>query len=294
MARFVAEHLFGAGCRLGECPVWNASDASLSFVDIPAGTIRTIVPATGEELGALSLGEAVGAFAPAADGKVIAGTKTGIVRIDPAGGTLTEVFRPGLDPQHRFNEGRVDPRGRFLVGTFNETVRGEPSGALYRVDADLAVSRLFGDVTVPNGLAWSPEGTTVYFADTRRHAIYAYAYDLDEGVPHDRRTLVDLESYNGLPDGAAVDADGCLWSALFQGGRIVRYTPDGRIDRAVAFPVTNTTALAFGGADMRTLFVTTTRHLLNEAALAAQPLAGDIFAVEVDVPGLPMPPFGTS
>ena len=133
----------------------------------------------------------------------------------------------------------------------------------------------------------------MYFADTRRHVILAYDYDLDEGRPHDGRALVDLSSYGGLPDGAAVDIDGALWSALFMGGRVVRYTADGRIDRAVALPVTNVTAVAFGGPDLKTLYVTTTRHMLNDAALAAQPLAGDIFTIAVDVAGMPLPLFGT-
>ena len=292
MPFFVAEHAFASGCRLGECPVWNVAEATLSFVDIPAGTIRTWSPTTNREEAPVVLGEAVGSFAPMPDGRLIAATKTGIVIVDPRDQTKTDVARPLADlPQHRFNEGRVDPRGRFLTGHFNEMVRGEPSGALYRVGHDLEVTHLLADITVPNGLAWSPDGRTMYFADTRRHAIYAFDYDLDDGVPSGPRVLVDLTSYAGLPDGAAVDSDGGLWSALFMGGRVVRYTPDGRIDRAVALPVTNVTAVTFGGADLRTLYVTTTRHLLDDAGLAAQPLAGDVFAIPVEVPGTPLPLF---
>jgi sugar lactone lactonase YvrE len=168
----------------------------------------------------------------------------------------------------------------------NEVVRGKLSGSLYRLTVDRKLDLILPSITVPNGLSWSPDGKIMYFADTRRHFIYAFDYDLDDGTPRNQRLFVDLSSYDGLPDGATVDSEGCLWSAMFSGGRIVRYTPSGKIDRVIGFPATQINSLAFGGADLRTLFVISSKHLLNEAALASQPLAGDIFAVDAGVTGI--------
>jgi sugar lactone lactonase YvrE len=174
----------------------------------------------------------------------------------------------------------------------NEIVRGKPSGSLYRLSADRRLHVTLREITVPNGLTWSPDGKIMYFADTRRHVIYAFDYDLDDGIPYNQRVFVDLSSYEGLPDGATIDSDGCLWSAMFSGGRIVRYTPQGKIDRVIGLPVTQVNSLTFGGSDLRTLFVVTSRHLLNEAALETQPLAGDIFSITVGVAGMVDSRFG--
>jgi len=285
--------LIACGCRLAESPIWSPAGRTLHWVDIPAGLVHRWRAETGETA-SWPLGEAIGSIAPCVDGSWLAATKTGIGRLVLDGGAYMPFATPEAGrPAMRFNEGKVDPRGRFLAGTMNETVR-EPDGTLYRLDPDLSLTPLLGDVIVPNGLCWSPDGRTMYFADTRRHAISAFDYDLDDGVPTNRRILVDLASYGGLPDGAAVDDEGCLWGALFGGGRIVRYTPDGRIDRAIALPVSQVTSLAFGGRDGRTLFVTTARHLLDEAALRSQPLAGHIFAVDAGVSGRPDPRFAGS
>jgi sugar lactone lactonase YvrE len=163
--------------------------------------------------------------------------------------------------------------------------------SFWNVDPEGELNVILRQITVPNGLAWSPDGRTMYFADTRRHVIFQFDYDIDAGLPYHQRLFVDLSSYEGLPDGATVDADGCLWSAMFSGGRIVRYTPKGKIDRVIGLPVTQVNSLTFGGSDLRTIFVVTSKHLLNEGGLAAQPLAGDIFAIDAGVTGRPEPPF---
>jgi len=218
---------------------------------------------------------------------MVVALKNGIHFFDTATNQLSQIHNPEPDlPENRFNEGKCDPRGRFFAGTMNEVIRGKPSGSLYRLASDRTLDLIFPSITVPNGLAWSPEGTIMYFADTRRHVIYAFDYDLDEGTPHNRRVFVDLSSYEGLPDGATVDSEGCLWSAVFSGGRIVRYTPKGKTDRVIGFPVTQINSLTFGGSDMRTLFVISSKHLLNDAGLASQPLAGNIFAVDPGIKGI--------
>jgi len=184
---------------------------------------------------------------------------------------------PGLD--NRFNDGRVDARGRFWVGTMDNELH-RPNGVLYRVDPDGRAIAVERDVVVSNGIAFSPDGRTLYFTDTRRHLTYASDLDLDDGSVSNRRVFTDHRATGDRPDGACVDVDGCIWMAFFAGGRIVRYRPDGTIDRVVPMPVTNPTCLCFGGRDLTTLYVTTAAKFLTPAQLAGEPLAGALLAIE--------------
>jgi sugar lactone lactonase YvrE len=280
------EQILAAGNQLGESPVWSPEEGALYWVDIPKGLIRRYVVSS-QETSLWQLPASIGSFVFRREGGMVVALKNGIHFFDPATNQLSQIHNPEPDlPENRFNEGKCDPRGRFFAGTMNEVIRGKPSGSLYRLASDRTLDLIFPSITVPNGLAWSPEGTIMYFADTRRHVIYAFDYDLDEGTPHNRRVFVDLSSYEGLPDGATVDSEGCLWSAVFSGGRIVRYTPKGKTDRVIGFPVTQINSLTFGGSDMRTLFVISSKHLLNDAGLASQPLAGNIFAVDPGIKGI--------
>jgi L-arabinonolactonase len=280
------EQVLAAGNQLGESPVWSPEEGALYWVDIPKGLIRRYVVSS-QETSLWQLPASIGSFAFRRKGGMVVALKNGIHFFDPATNQLSQVHNPEPDlPENRFNDGKCDPRGRFFAGTMNEVVRGKPSGSLYRLTSDKQLDLILPSIVVPNGLAWSPEGESMYFADTRRHVIYAFDYDLDEGTPHNRRVFVDLSSYEGLPDGATVDSEGCLWSAMFSGGRIVRYTPNGKIDRVIGFPVTQINSLTFGGSDMRTIFVVSSKHLLNDAGLASQPLAGDIFAVDTGIKGI--------
>jgi sugar lactone lactonase YvrE len=189
-------------------------------------------------------------------------------------------------PDNRFNDGRCDRRGRFFAGTMSD-VRRDPAGSLYRLDADLSCHRLFSGIIVPNSIAWSPDSRTMYFADTYRARIAAYDYDAETGDLSRERLFVDAAGHPGRPDGSCVDADGCLWNAEYGGGRVVRYTPDGRIDRAIALPVSNPTCCCFGGARLDILFVSSARQRLSAEQLAREPLAGSVFAVRPGVSGLP-------
>jgi sugar lactone lactonase YvrE len=287
----MVEHIIAADNQLGESPVWRSDEGALYWVDIPKGLILRHVLSTGVK-SQWKLPAAIGSFAFRANDGMVVSLKTGIYFFNPDNGDLRQIKNPEPDlPDNRFNEGKCDPRGRFFSGTMNEVVRGKPDGSLYRLDVKENLSVMLKQITVPNCLAWSPDGRTMYFADTRRHVIFQFDYDLDDGVPSRQRIFVDLSSYDGLPDGGAVDTDGCLWNAIFSGGRIVRYTPKGKIDRVIGLPVTQVNSLAFGGSDLRTLFVVTSKHLLNEAGLATQPLAGDIFAIDAGVVGMIEPKF---
>lgn len=204
--------------------------------------------------------------------------------------TLAEV--DFSDPQHRFNDGRCDPVGRFWVGSMNNITRG-PQGRMFRYDtaAGLVEFPLFAPgLCIPNSMAFSPDGRTMYFADSLDHAIRAFDYDPDTGQPGAARAFADMAP-PAFPDGSCIDAEGGLWNTRFHGGCIVRHWPDGQVDRVITLPVRRPTCCAFGGADLSTLYVTTTSQHMNDAERAAEPLAGALLALKVGCKGLPEPRF---
>jgi sugar lactone lactonase YvrE len=234
----------------------------------------------------MPLPEVVGSIALCERGGFLAAMRSGFHAVDPETGTVEQLLDPEADrPENRFNDGRVDRRGRFWAGTMND-VRRDPTGALYRLDADLACTRHREDVIVPNSIAWSPDDRVMYFADTYRHHILVFDFDAAEGRISGERLFAKPDG-PGRPDGSCVDAEGCLWNAEYAGGRIVRWTPDGRIDRVVELPVSQPTCCCFGGSGLDTLFVTSATQRLPPGELAKQPLAGGVFAVRVGVRGLP-------
>src|SRR5262249_39828949 len=159
-------------------------------------------------------------------------------------------------PDNRTNDGKCDRRGRFWVGTMHNTVGGLPAGSLYRVDGDHSVHRMASAITIPNSLAWSPDDRTMYFADSSQRSIRSYAFDSETGDIADQRVFAQLSDGTGVPDGSTVDEAGFLWTAIYGGGRLHRYAPDGRLDRTVDLPMGQPTSCAFGGADFGTLYVT--------------------------------------
>ena len=187
----------------------------------------------------------------------------------------------------RCNDGKCDRQGRFWVGTMGD-MRRTPRGHLYRLDPQAGLRRVLDGLTIPNGLCWSPDGRTMYFTDSPTRLIWAFPYDPATGTPGERRVFAQVDG-SGVADGATVDAEGCLWSARHGGGRVTRYTPDGRIDREIALPVSQPSCCAFGGPDLGTLFVTTARNGLSADDLAKQPLAGAVLALEPGVRGLAEP-----
>jgi len=278
------ECLAALGNRLGESPLWCDRRRRLYWVDSRGPALHWL---DGGTLGSLPLPELVGSIALLEEGTgLLAAMKTGFFILDPDRGTVTPFAAlPDRVDHHRLNDGRVDRSGRFWAGTMNDAER-LPTGALYRLDPDRSVHRILDDVIVPNSLAWSPDGTVMYFADTYRHRIDAFDFDTATGQPSSRRCFAEVAG-PGRPDGSAVDADGCLWNAEYAGGRLVRYTPAGRIDRVIAVPVSNPTCCAFGGSRFDTLFVTSAAQRLSPEQLAREPLAGGLIAVQPGVSGLP-------
>jgi sugar lactone lactonase YvrE len=216
----------------------------------------------------------------------------GLHGFDPATGKLQ--FLTHLEPNepgNRYNDGRCDRRGRLWIGTMDMTIR-RASGSFYRVSADRSVLRLFDGITVPNSTAFSPDDRTMYFADTPKHTIWAFDFDLDAGAMSNRRVFADLTGRKALPDGSCIDAEGFLWNAEFAGRRLTRYAPDGRVDRTVEVPVTSPTCCCFGGDNLGTLYVTSSTHEHGAVQRAAEPWAGGLLALDVGVRGLPEAAFG--
>lgn len=274
-----------ANADLAEGPVWDDRDDVLWWVDIFRGEVHRFDPATGKDA-MWTVEGPVGSLALRDKGGLIISRRDGIYAYDP-GGEPVALARPEPERTHnRFNDGRTDRAGRFWVGSLHLD-EIEATGALYRLDADGTCTRAADGVIASNGTAFSPDGRTGYHADSRRRVVWSFACDPDSGALSDRRVFLELEPREGAPDGAIVDWDGCYWLTHASGWRIVRYDPKGRVDRIVQLPVEIPTSAAFGGRDGRTLFITTARYSLSPEALAIQPLAGGIFAIDVGVGGAP-------
>ncbi|MBS0640632.1 MAG: SMP-30/gluconolactonase/LRE family protein, partial [Proteobacteria bacterium] len=185
-----------------------------------------------------------------------------------------------------FNDGKCDRRGRFWVGTMDRETT-HPIGALYRIDPDLTVHRMADGITLSNGIAFSPDDRTLYHCDSEPGVVWAYDYDIESGSIANRRVLVDFAGRKGHPDGCTIDAEGGLWVAEIGAGQIVRFDAAGRETGLIAVPVTRPTSVIFGGADLRTMFVTSMQFALSDEEKAQQPLAGSVFSVNVGVAGIP-------
>lgn len=295
------EHLTAAGIRcvvpgqdlLGETPLWCVETQSLLWLDIDGGRLQRFHPATGRHDVFGFDSRYVGSLALTREpGRVLLALDLGLYLFDLGTGGLRLLCQvEPADTDNRLNDGRCDARGRFWVGTMDNQLH-RPNGALYRIDPDGAVHRQFGDVIVSNTIAISPAQDTLYFSDTRRFTTWRFGLDLAAGTLADRTVFVDHTATRTRPDGACVDAEGCVWNAIFAGGRVVRYSPAGEVDRLIELPVTNPTCVCLGGPELKTLYITTARKFLDRAVLRSEPLAGSVLAVEVDVPGLAERRFG--
>lgn len=278
---------------LGETPLWCEQTRSLLWLDIEQARLQRFQPESGRHDVFQFDERYVGSVALLRrPGRVLLGIDLGLYTFDLGTGERTllcQVEDAALD--NRLNDGRCDSHGRFWVGTMdNQLHRGQ--GALYRVDADGAVHRQFGEVIVANTVALSPTEDRLYFSDTRRHVTWRFGLDVERGHLGAREVFRDYQAERERPDGACVDSEGHVWQAMFAGARVVRYTPDGRVDRVIALPVSNPTCVCLGGPELRTLYITTARRFLTREQLRNEPWAGSVLAIEVDVPGLPERRFG--
>ena len=277
-----------AGAELGESTLWDADGKVLWWLDIWGSRIHRYDPATGRNdtwtcpsyPGCLGLRE---------KGGLVISLVNGFHFFDPAVGTFEPIADPeAAEPATRFNDGKPDRQGRFWSGTMFE-VPDRPIafiGALYRLDPDLSVHRMVGGIGCSNGLAWSPDSRTMYFADSHAGTVWAYDFDPATGDIGGRRVFIDMSDSGGIADGATVDAEGCYWVTVPPTARVCRYDPAGRLMQAVTLPTDLPTCCEFGGGDLDILYVTTAARTRRN-----QPHAGGLFAVDVGVKGLPLPPF---
>ena len=279
-----------AGASLGECPVWSPTEQALYWVDINAPSLNRFEPASGRNI-VMPMPASIGCFALRRAGGFIVALRDGIWLASADGSLERKVANAPYDPaHHRFNDGRCDRQGRFFAGSMNEE-RNAASASLVRIDPDFSVTPILADITISNGLAFSPDGRTMYHADTPTRTVHAYDYDVGTGAPARRRVFAQWTGDDDRPDGGAVDSAGNYWTALYRGGKVVQVSPQGLTLAEYEVPAMCPTMCAFGGADLKTLYVTTARQMREPEELARLPRSGAIFSMRVAVPGLPEPLF---
>jgi sugar lactone lactonase YvrE len=286
----MAEYVCGKGAILGECPIWDDRAQALYWIDCRAPALHRLDHASGE-VRSVPVAETIGSFALRSqedeNGGAVAAVASGLHFLDLKTGATTPIADPEPgQPDNRFNDGRVDPAGRFWTGTMNRRHAG-PTGTVYRLDLDRTLTPQFGDITVTNGIAFAPDGRRLYFADSPTGTIVVFDLDPETGGLSNRRVFAGPEAAPGYPDGAAVDAEGYLWSARWLAGCVARFDPKGRLDRTIQVPVARVTCCAFGGPDLTTLYITTASQGSLKDGPPPEPLAGGLFAAHPGISGLP-------
>ena len=266
--------------ELGEGPLWDHRVGRLVWVDILAGLVHSTESDSGVTT-TVPVGTVVGAVGLAGEDGYLLATRTGFAGFD--GTEITGSEDVIDDPGQRMNDGAVDPAGRFVAGSI--TGDRSPTGALFSREPDGTVTTLLHGVTVSNGLAWSSDGTRLFYVDSARQSIDVMDYDVETGAVSDRRTWVEIPESRGTPDGLTIDAEGCLWLALFGGESVLRFSPAGRHIGTVELPVARVTSCAFGGPDLDRLYITTAGVGWSEE-VPPRPLDGALFVVEPGAVGV--------
>ena len=272
-----------APAELGESPVWDPERGELIWVDVDRGLVHRRSPGRADRT--LDAGQPVGCAVPRAGGGLALAVRDGFALADPGGEPRLVQPVERERPDTRMNDGACDRRGRLWAGTMS--LRGDTrSAALYRLDPDLTVRRVLPGLSVSNGIGWSPDGDTLYHVDTPRRRIDAYDFDEAAGAIAGRRAVIPVAPDLGSPDGLAVDSEGGVWLALWGGGAVVRFSPEGVLEERIDVPARNVTSCCFGDAGLSTLYVTTAAR-----GDGSEPLAGAVFACRPGVSGLPATPF---
>ncbi len=270
-----------ASATLGESPAWDVKTQTLYWIDV----LERKVYAGRKPI--LQLDHYVGCLAPRRKGGLVIAQRSGIWALEPDMKKLHKLAAPRREFTHnRFNDGKCDPRGRFLAGTMDHHEK-EATGCLYSVSAQGTIRRLLKGLRISNGMAWSPDGRTMYFTDTPTREIMAFDYDLETGAISNYRVIIHFEKSFGWPDGMTTDTDGNLWIAMWGGGRVSQWRPDGTLLAQFGVPALNVSSCVFGGPALNELFITSALVGMDQAAFKKFPLAGGIFRMETNVTGLP-------
>jgi len=287
MLTYPVECLIDIKATLGEGPAWENRTGQLLWVDIENHLVNRFNPATRENH-SWTVEQHPSFVVPTTSEDLLVGTRHGIVRLNPQSGETTMVVDPEPEMEtNRLNDGKCDPRGRLFAGSISDT-RTTGDASCYRIGSDFAVEKVITGATNSNGLCWSADEKTFYYIDTPTRKIDAFDYDVETGAISRRRTVVEIpETLNlGKPDGMTIDDEGMLWTGMFRGASVCRWNPaDGQMIGKIELPCPNVTSCCFGGADGKTLFITTARTAMNDDQLREFPLAGGLFAAQVGMTG---------
>jgi sugar lactone lactonase YvrE len=275
---------------LGEGPLWSACENAVYWVDIVSRKIHRYGVAH-DTRHTWTFEAQVTSLAERRQGGLVGTVRAGFAFIDLEAGAFEPIVMPEADmPQNRFNDGKVDQRGRYWAGSMDD---GEKlaTGSLYRLDGDLSLHKILENYFIPNGPAFSADGQTLYHTDTAKRTIFAFDFNGDGAISNKRAFVELVAEEEGYPDGMTVDSEDCIWLAHFAGSRVTRYSPQGKVLQVIAMPVPNITSCTFAGSDLDTLYITTARHLLNEEDIRKYPLSGSLFSCKPGATGLPTPLF---
>ena len=290
------EVVHDAPMLVGESAIWHEVESALYWVDIEGLTVNRLHAASGK-FSSWKMGSNPSALAIDDNNFLVVATRERLLRLNTTDGAETPIADAPYDPSKvRFNDGRVDPAGRFWIGTMYEP-RDQPAAEMYVLDRDNLRCAWRGGMTNSNGLAWSLDGRTMFHADTTTHRIDCYDFDVATGEHSNRRTILTFPTdktapdYGGRPDGATIDAEGMYWVAMFEGGRVLRISPSGEILREIKLPVRCPTSVCFGGPDLRTLYITSASHGRSSEEIAQYPHTGKVLSVRLDVAGREEPEY---
>ena len=279
------ELAFRINSCVGEGPLWDDRSQRLLWIDVLDGKVFNFDPIT-QKNAEIEIGKHVGAIALTDASEIVAAARDEIVSIDLSNSSITSVVRVINNERFRFNDGRVDARGRFVVGSMGYEPK-PGTASLYSITLPKKIDTVLGHVGLSNGLCWSEDNKKLFYIDTLTSEVAEYSYDLETGRVSNRRTVITFDTSHGSPDGMTIDRDGNLWVAFWGGGCVRRISPKGQILSEIQLPVSRVTSAAFGGENFDRLFITTASYLLSEKELAREPLAGSLFVLETDTQGFP-------
>jgi sugar lactone lactonase YvrE len=274
--------------QLGEGAIWNPEDNRLWWVDIEKGILHIFNPADGSDK-EYPMGRRIGTVVPTLAGKALVALEDGLNFFDPATGEFSFITDPEAHlPPIRYNDGKCDPAGRLWVGSMGMESPIDFRASLYRLDHDLQIHKMLDSITVSNGICWSLDGTKMYYIDTPTMKVRVFDYDKETGSISNGKIAVEIPAGMGGPDGMTIDSEGNLWICLWGGACVGCFDPEtGDLLRKIDVPAKNVTSCAFGGKDLKTLFITTASISMSQEDAQKYPLAGNLFAIDLDVKGVP-------